>query len=302
MPEDQIAALIDSPSVREAVAVVLEQTGDRDDELQWADVRGSLTTGQWGRLIESGILVSGTSGFVVANRDRARRVLNQPSEATDTATTAADPVTADEGDAASWAWYDKAAGVTALVFFVGYWNTGIRDVIASFDNVVLGPVTDVLPFYVVVLVLAVITGTYATLIQANLMDTEKMQVYQDRMKRLKERREDAKEQGDEETLERVQEEQLYAASDQLGMFKLQFRPMVWIMLLTIPVFLWLRWKVRGGHLAVGQTGLVVPIAGAVSWQQPLVGPMRTWIIWYFLCSVASRQVVQKALDLQIARA
>jgi uncharacterized membrane protein (DUF106 family) len=130
------------------------------------------------------------------------------------------------------------------------------------------------------------------------MDTEKLQAYQERMNRLNERRKAAKEADDEEALERIQEEQMEAAGDQLGMFKLQFRPMVWIMLLTIPVFLWLRWKVRGGHLGLAETGLVVPLAGAVGWQDPLFGPMSTWIVWYFLCSMASRQIIQKTLDIQ----
>jgi len=122
------------------------------------------------------------------------------------------------------------------------------------------------------------TGLYSTLLQARLMDTEKLSAYQERMARLKERKAAAKERDDDDALERIQREQVDAAGDQLGMVKLQFRPMVWIMLLTIPVFLWLRWKVRGGHLGVGETGLVVPLAGAVFWQDPLLGPMSTWIV------------------------
>lgn len=72
------------------------------------------------------------------------------------------------------------------------------------------------------------------------------------------------------------------------------------MLVTIPVFLWLRWKVRGGHLGADETGLVVPIAGAVPWQDPLVGPVSTWIGWYFLGSMASHRLVRKAYGLWTA--
>jgi uncharacterized membrane protein (DUF106 family) len=292
MPEEQLESFLENPAMREAISVVFDRSDGGSEELQWGDVSDVLSSGEWGRLIQEGVLVSEGAGFAIANPERVRQTLQEHGHLSD----AIDGV--DEIDPESWAWYDKAAGVTALVLFAGYWNTGIRDIIASFDNLLLAPIVDMLPFYAVIILLAILTGLYSTVLQARLMDHEKMQVYQQRMKELNERKEAAKERGDDEALERIQEEQMEAAGDQLGMFKLQFRPMVWIMLLTIPVFLWLRWKVRGGHLGVGETGLVVPLAGAVSWQEPLLGPMSTWIVWYFLCSMASRQIIQKTLNIQ----
>ena len=292
MPAEQLESFLDNPAMREAVSVIFERSNEGSEELQWADVEDALSSGQWGRLIETGILVSGGTGFTFANPERVEQTLAEHGHLTDTTEGGA------EIESESWAWYDKAAGVAALALFAGYWNTGIRDMIASFDNVLLAPVTDALPFYAVIIILAIVTGLYSTVLQSRLMDHEKMQAYQERMNDLKERKEAAKERGDDEALERIQEEQMEQAGDQLGMFKLQFRPMVWIMLITIPVFLWLRWKVRGGHLGVGETGLIVPLAGAVSWQEPLLGPMSTWIVWYFLCSMASRQIIQKTLNIQ----
>ncbi|MCD2200716.1 MULTISPECIES: DUF106 domain-containing protein [unclassified Halobacterium] len=292
MPAEQLESFLDNPAMREALSIVFERSEEGTDEVQWADVSDALSSGQWGRLIESGVLVSGGTGFTLANPDRVQQTLEEHGPLSDTAEGV------DEIESESWAWYDKAAGVTALVLFAGYWNTGIRNIIASVDNLLLAPIVDMLPFYAVIILLAIVTGLYSTVLQARLMDHEKMQAYQERMNELKERKEEAKERGDDEALEQIQEEQMEAAGDQLGMFKLQFRPMVWIMLLTIPVFLWLRWKVRGGHLGVGETGMILPLAGAVSWQEPLLGPMRTWIVWYFLCSMASRQIIQKTLNIQ----
>ncbi|QZP39254.1 DUF106 domain-containing protein [Halobaculum magnesiiphilum] len=291
MPGEQLEALLENSAMREALSTVFERSEEGNEEVQWADVSDALSSGQWGRLIETGVLVSGGTGFTLANPERVRQTLEEHGHRSSGAGV-------EEIESGSWAWYDKAAGVAALVLFAGYWNTGIRDIIASFDNILLAPITELLPFYAVIIVLAIVTGLYSTVLQARLMDHEKMQAYQERMKDLNERKEAAKDRGDDEALEQIQEEQMEAAGDQLGMFKLQFRPMVWIMLLTIPVFLWLRWKVRGGHLGVGETGLIVPLAGAVSWQEPLLGPMRTWIVWYFLCSMASRQIIQKTLNIQ----
>ncbi|PSQ31349.1 HTR-like protein [Halobacteriales archaeon SW_6_65_46] len=296
MPAEQLESFLDNPAMREAVSIVFEQSSGGSEELQWGDVEDALSSGQWGRLIETGVLVSGGTGFAFANPERVEEILKQHGHLSD----ATDDV--DEIESESWAWYDKAAGVATLALFTGYWNTGIRDLIASVDNIVLAPITDMFPFYAVIILLAVVTGFYSTVLQGRLIDREKLQAYQERMNELKERKEAAKERGDDEALEQVQEEQMEAAGGSLGMFKLQFRPTVWIMLITIPVFLWLRWKVRGGHLGVGETGIVVPLTGAVSWQEPLLGPVSTWIVWYFLCSMASRQIIQKTLNIQTSSA
>ncbi|MFB6142845.1 MAG: DUF106 domain-containing protein [Halorientalis sp.] len=292
MQADQRTEGLDE-STRAALSTVFERSDGGRRELQWQDVSDAVSSDQWGRLIGEGHLVSREEGFALADPDAVAEHLDSGA--------ADDEDTGDDSfdvEPESWGWHDKAAGLVAIVFFAGYLDAGVRDVIASFDDVVLSPVTHALPFYAVVLLLAVVTGFYSTVLQSRLSDNEKMQRYKDRMEDIKARKEAAEERGDEEAVERIKEEQMEAAGDQLGMFKLQFRPMVWIMLLTIPVFLWLRWKVRGGHLGVAQTGLIVPFAGSVGWQDPLFGPMSTWIVWYFLCSMASRQVIRKALGVR----
>lgn len=289
MPSEQLESLLEQSAMRDAVAVVFERSDGGDRELQWDDVSDALSSGQWGRLIQEDVLVGTTGGFALADPDGVRNYLEEGSRETDDA---AESPGAGEG----WKWYDKAAGLAALLLFTGYFNTGVRNAVGSVDNVVLGPVTSAVPFYVVVLMLAVVTGLYSSTLQSLLRDTEAIREYQDRLQRLNERKEAAKERGDEEALERIREEQADAMGDQLGMMKLQFRPMVWIMLLTVPVFLWLRWKIRGGHLGTAQSGLVLPVVGSVSWRET-VGPMPAWILWYFLCSVAFRQIIQKTLDL-----
>ena len=91
-----------------------------------------------------------------------------------------------------------------------------------------------------------------------------------------------------------------AMTDNLGMFKEQFRPMVWIMVLTIPVFLWMYWAIglRGGEGVYRTSTIVVPFAGEVDWNDGLVGPLQIWIVWYFLCSMAFTQVIRKSLNIQ----
>jgi uncharacterized membrane protein (DUF106 family) len=88
-------------------------------------------------------------------------------------------------------------------------------------------------------------------------------------------------------------------SQNIGMLQTQFRPMIWIMAFTIPVFLWLFWLVRDLGVTVSDPVIVMPFFGEVSsWQAGLLGPIEAWIVWYFLCSLAFTQIIRKALNVQ----
>jgi uncharacterized membrane protein (DUF106 family) len=290
----------------EALTVVLARAGHTSDEptpdggtqphtVRWGDVSDELTSGQWGRLIESGILYDADGdGFAVSNPDEVHEVLGDDSVETDV----------DEDDEeSSWTTYDKLAGVAALAFFPAYFVPSIRNVVGSAVDLLLGPLDAVLPFYAVVIVLSVLTGLYSTLLQGNLMNTEKMSEVQEKMSDIQERQKEARERGDDAALERIQDEQMDAMGDQLGMFKEQFRPMVWIMLITIPAFVWMYWKiglrgVSGTRIVEAEQQIILPLLGQVGWTEGVIGPIQVWIVWYFLCSMAFRQIIQKSLNIQ----
>ena len=89
-------------------------------------------------------------------------------------------------------------------------------------------------------------------------------------------------------------------SENIGVFKAQFRPMVWIMSLTIPVFLWMYWLVRDGTVdAALDTVIIMPLVGDVSsWTTGVVGPFEAWLLWYFVCSLGFTQVLRKTLNVR----
>jgi uncharacterized membrane protein (DUF106 family) len=273
----------------------LEYVLDRADQgtVSWGDVSDELTSGQWGRLIEIGLLVdSDGEGFDVADPDGVREALEDD-----------DLELPDAPDAdSSWSKWDKMAAVGAIAMFAGYTFRSVREPLADTLNIVLGPLLNTLPFFAVVMVLALFTGLYSTLLQSNLMNMEVMGAYQNRMKEIQERRKEAKERGDDEALQRIQDEQMEAMADNLGMFKEQFRPMVWIMVLTIPVFLWMYAVVgfRGAPLYpnVNLAPMMMPIVGEIGWNESLLGPIQAWIVWYFVCSMCFTQVIRKALNIQ----
>ena len=297
--ESKVRTLADGDGdMEDAIETVLDRADDGD--VKWLDVKGELSSGQWGRLIEKGVLVEGDEGFRLADAEATRAGLEP--ESTPTATTGGDAGEIDD-EGSSWSTYDKGAAVVTLGLFVGYSWKPLRDVIGTTMDVPLSPLQEVLPFYAVVMILALATGLYSTLLQANLMDMDKMSKYQERMQEIQERRKEAKESGDDEALDQIQEEQMDAMGDQLGMFKEQFRPMVWIMFFTIPVFLWMYWTIGVGANATAQVALdslVLPLIGRVEWTESVLGPIQAWIIWYFVCSMGFTQIIRKSLNIDIS--
>jgi uncharacterized membrane protein (DUF106 family) len=292
----------DDAEMRTAVETVLERADD--GTVRWADVREDVSSGHWGRLIEKGVLVDGADGFELADPEETRAALgNGTSGSSSSSSSSADSSSStDTPEETSWSVYDKGAAAVTMAFFAAYVWTPLRNLIGGVMNVALGPLEQALPFYVVVMVLAMATGLYSTLLQANLMDTEKMGKYQAQMKELQERREAAKERDDQEELDRLQDEQMEMMGDQLGMFKEQFRPMVWIMFLTIPVFLWMYWAlgIGGGVQHIDPARITIPFRGAVDWREPAFGPVQVWILWYFVCSMGFTQIIRKGLNIDLS--
>jgi len=279
----------DGEAMTDALSTVLA-AAEENGTVTWSDVSDDLTSGEWGRLIESGLLIDADGeGFVIDDPEGVREALEE-----------SDAAPSDDDEDSGWSKWDKLAGLGTLGLFAGYSMTSVRDVIAGgVIDIVLGPLNDMLPFYVVILVLAIITGTTSTILQDNLMDMSGMGDHQEKMEDLKERRKAAKERDDQEALDRLEEEQMELMTDQMGMFKQQFRPMVWIMLVNIPLFLWLYYMVFGGHIDVSAPVIIMPIFGNVeAWANGIAGPVQAWIVWYFLCSLSFTQIIRKALNVE----
>jgi uncharacterized membrane protein (DUF106 family) len=306
---EKVQSLVDSDSRMEgALRTVLERA--EDGAVSYADVKDEVDSGQWGRVIERGILVENGDEYIVRDPQGVREALEEPST-NGTGTATSSDLEPPEDDS-SWSGYDKAAAVGALGLFAGYSIAPVRNAIGRVMDVALGLLDATLPFYVVIMVLALFTGLYSTLLQANLMNTEKMAYYQQKMKDLQDRRKEAQEKDDDDELDRIQEEQMEAMGENLGMFKEQFRPMVWIMLLTIPVFLWMYWMILSPEQAVKPAQITMPIIGTLDpvtsgsgglqpgegWRTQVLGPLEAWIIWYFVCSMGFNQIIRKSLNIQ----
>jgi len=175
-------------SMAEALDAIRDAADKNGGAVEWADVREDLSSGQWGRIIEKGVLIDGEDGFEIADRDTFDTALDGDGEG---GSSVVDEIEIDDEES-SWSQWDKLAGVGAVLMMVGYYFDGVRDTVGGTIDLALAPLDATLPFYAVILSVALLTGLYSTLLQANLMNMERMGKYQARMKAMQDKRRQCK--------------------------------------------------------------------------------------------------------------
>ncbi|WP_459194567.1 DUF106 domain-containing protein [Halosimplex sp. J119] len=281
--DDTLREVLESDDVLgDAAAVVLDRAESGDGTVAWVDVSDAVPAEQWGRLLEREVVVATEGGFVIEDPDAVRAAVSDrdPSEA----------VADDAGEteeSAGWSTTDKLAGVAALCLMASYQVPMARDAVGSTAHLLLGPVEAALPFGATITLLAVASTVVSTTLRKRLTDGDPQAELKARMNTVEERLEAARERGDDEAVERLRSRQQELLAEQLGAMKQMIRPMVYGMLVTIPVFLWITWLTVNPAAAITPAAQVLPLAGRVVWTARLVGPIQVWTAWYIACSVLS---------------
>jgi len=290
--DDVCETLRGDDALANAARQVLNHAESGDGVVTWSDVSGDVPAEQWGRLLESELLVATDAGFVVDDPDAVRSTLEELAVEID-----ATAPGADAGDEDGWTRQDKLAGVGALCLMASYQVPVMKNTVGSTAHLLFGPVEAALPFGLTVALLAVATTLVSTTLRKRLTDGSEREQVQERLQQVNERLQAARERGDETAVERLTERQRELMGQQLGAMKQLFRPMVYTMLVTIPVFLWLSWLTVNPAAAITPAAQMLPLMGRVVWTARLVGPMQVWMVWYFVCSIlsglASRHVAKR---------
>lgn len=198
----------------------------------------------------------------------------------------------------------KHGPTIALVFtmlvMLSYSIEWFRVAVGSAMNVLFGPFIDVfgVPFFVMILVLSSITGLYSSLVQKYTIDYEKMQETQERARAFQREFREAQLSGDEKKIKKLQGKQERMMQDQLDISRQQFTPMAIILLLTVPIFFWLLFRLPPlGAPATITNGIVLPFIGTVGLSDFAFWIVPAWILWYMICSLAISQVIRKSLNI-----
>jgi len=171
----------------------------------------------------------------------------------------------------------------------------IRVGIGETLELILGPLIIFLdaPFYIVIIALSVCTGLYASILQKYTIDYDLMKRTQEKMKEFQKEYRSAALAKDEKQLRKLETRRNAMMRDQMEMTQQQFKPMGYIMVITLPIFFWLYYR-----LSHFESFITMPFTETVHLSDPILfDVIPAWIIWYMLCSLVMSQVIRKGLDI-----
>jgi uncharacterized membrane protein (DUF106 family) len=149
-----------------------------------------------------------------------------------------------------------------------------------------------IPFYILIVILSALTGLYSSIIQKYTIDYEKMTETQERMKEFQTEYREAQLSQDEKKIKKMEAKKERVMKEQLEMSQNQFKPMAYILVLTVPIFFWLLFR-----LNQVQSTITFPYIGTVGLHNPAVWIIPAWILWYMICSITLSQIIRKSLNI-----
>ncbi len=114
----------------------------------------------------------------------------------------------------------------------------MRGVIGKIVGTLLDPLQSLLPLHMIIFILAAITGLYASLVQKYTMDWGLMRRIQERTKAMQKEFRQAQLANNAQKMKKLQAQQAEMMGDQMEMMKQQFKPMLYISIISIPLFFW----------------------------------------------------------------
>ncbi len=149
-----------------------------------------------------------------------------------------------------------------------------------------------IPFYILIVILSALTGLYSSIVQKYTIDYEKMTETQERMKEFQTEYREAQLSQDEKKIKKMEVKKDRVMREQLEMSQNQFKPMAYILVLTVPIFFWLLFRLK----EVPST-ITLPYAGLQSLLAPVLWVIPAWMIWYMICSITLSQIIRKSLNI-----
>lgn len=149
-----------------------------------------------------------------------------------------------------------------------------------------------IPFFILILILSAITGLYSSIIQKYTIDYERMVEVQDRMKEFQKEYREAQLSQDEKRIKKLDAKKDRVMREQLELSQQQFKPMASILVLTVPIFFWLLYRLSQIHSTIN-----MPYAGLHNLTDPVLWVIPAWILWYMICSLTISQVIRKTLNI-----
>ncbi len=194
--------------------------------------------------------------------------------------------------------WEKYGLYIALIFMMlmmfSYSIPGLRQGVGAQIDLIFAPLVNEfrIPFFILIVILSAITGLYSSIIQKYTIDYERMTEVQERMKEFQKEYREAQLSQDEKRIKKLDARKDRVMKEQLELSQQQFKPMAYILILTVPIFFWLLYR-----LSQVQTTITMPYSGLHNLTEPAVWVIPAWILWYMICSLTLSQVIRNSLNI-----
>jgi len=177
---------------------------------------------------------------------------------------------------------------------------GLKEGMYAVLDLILGPIADAIGnLLITILLLSILTGLYTSVIQKYTMNWEMIAAskqYQKEIRQLQKELMEAKKEDNKPRLKRAEKKKEEVMRKQMeftgDLFKQQMKPMIYIGIFTIPIFMWLLFHVENNPIAV-----VFPLIGLREFDDSFVFLIPYWVFWYIVCSIPIAQVIRKSLGI-----
>jgi uncharacterized membrane protein (DUF106 family) len=179
-----------------------------------------------------------------------------------------------------------------IVFLFGILiSKNFRNALANAISPALDPIYQSLPIHAVIFILAIITATYTSIIQRYTVDFPRLKEIQKKVMEFNKEYMDAIKKNNQYKIKQLEPKKAEIQKMQGEMMSMQFKPMFYSGIVTIPIFMWLWMKTGSNDMMVN-----VPFGGEIHITEPIL-IVPWWIFWYLLCSIAIGQVIKKVFRL-----
>jgi len=178
----------------------------------------------------------------------------------------------------------------------------LREGMGDALDVVLGPLAAFVDnFLITILILAVITGIYTSVIQKYTLNwelIEQSKEYQKQIRELQKELLEAKRENNKHKMKRIEKKRAEVMRKQTQfsgeLFRQQMKPMAYIGIITIPIFMWIWVYVESNPVGA----VIFPLLGEKVLSDGFIFSLPYWVLWYMICSIPIAQVIRKAIGIK----
>lgn len=175
--------------------------------------------------------------------------------------------------------------VSILFISPGIRYPPIRDTIGSVLDTVIGVLVAETSFLIAFSLVAIVTSVYSGFVQHRVKDKDKIQEIRDQIDVIQTEQYRMRQNGDEQDAIDFRNKYIFDENLYIKMPRELFRAFPWIMIVTLPFFIWILWSIN----VVGVSGNIpFPIIQSVPWDHQYLHLFPAWILWYVVVSMISR--------------